>query len=98
MERLLKSILSNVKRVRGMKIYIKEKDQRGYTIPVPLGLAQFFLNRMAGRVMKKYVKDEDLQNIDFKQLSKALDELKGYKGLKLVEVKEKDGDEVTIII
>jgi len=48
--------------------------------------------------MKKYVKDEDLQNIDFKQLSKALDELKGYKGLKLVEVKEKDGDEVTIII
>lgn len=48
--------------------------------------------------MKKYVKNEELENIDFKQLSKALDELKDYKGLKLVEVKEKDGDEVTIVI
>jgi len=81
-----------------MKIYIKEKDHRGYTIPVPLWLAQFFLRRVAGWAMKKYVKKEDLENIDFEQLSKALDELKGYKGLKLVEIKEKEGDEVTIIV
>jgi len=81
-----------------MRIYIKEKEGKKFTIHVPLWLAQFFLERVAGWAMKKHGKYEEIKDIDFKQLSKAFKELKPYKGLKLVEVKEKDGDEITIII
>ena len=54
--------------------------------------------------MKKtsgYVSDkqkEVLDCIDFKVLAKSIKVLKNYKGLKIIEVRSKEGEEVSIII
>jgi hypothetical protein len=39
-----------------------------------------------------------LESIDFNLLSNNVRYLREYRGLKLVEVRSKDGDEVTIIV
>ncbi|MBW9154128.1 hypothetical protein [Clostridium estertheticum] len=86
-----------------MRIYIREKTGRKFFIPVPLGIAGAAC-KIADFVCKRVDKHIDAQTkeildcIDFNELAKGLKYLKGYKGLKLVEVKSQEGNEVTIIL
>jgi hypothetical protein len=86
-----------------VKVYIKEKEGKRYFIPVPLSLirAGLFFSSAGMKVARKHIDEETMkyiESIDFKLLSQQFKYLQRYKGLKLVEVKSKDGDEVTIII
>lgn len=53
------------------------------------------------RIARKRIPEEHMsyiENIDFRELKKAVDVLKRYKGLNLVDIKVKDGTEVKIIV
>ena len=86
-----------------MRIFIKEAGGRRFSIPCPLALATFGIN-LGGfgvRIARRYVDKEIAQymdSIDFRALALSFNELKRYKGLKIVEVKSGTGEEVTIII
>lgn len=86
-----------------MKIYIKQSNGRTYHIPVPLSIAGFGCNlaNFVIRVSRKYMSEQEqeyIDCIDFKKLSLSLKELKGYHGLKLVDVKTMNGEEVIITL
>lgn len=86
-----------------MRIYIKQSNGRTFHIPVPLSVAGFGCNLadFVIRVSKKYMsaqEQEYMDCIDFKKLSLSLKELKGYHGLKLVDVKTLNGEEVVITL
>lgn len=86
-----------------MRIYIKIENGRSYFIPAPLWLVKAGLG-MGGfgvRIAKKHVPEEQLfylENIDFKELKKAVDVLKDYKGLQMINIKAKDGTEIRVVI
>lgn len=83
-----------------MKIYIKSGWKR-FIIPFPLALAKLGISIVKAPLVLKYVPEESrkyMDIIDFNELSKCIDILKEYRGLSLVEVKSKDGTEVTITI
>ncbi len=86
-----------------MKIYVRIENGRRYFIPAPLWLVKSALG-MGGfgvRVAKKHVSEEQLsylEHVDFKELKKAFDVLKDYKGLHMVDIKVKDGTEIKIVI
>ena len=86
-----------------MKIYLKIENGRRYFIPAPiwlikagLGMGDFGI-RIAGR----HITEEQMsyiENIDFRELKKAVNVLKRYKGLNMIDVRAKDGTEIKIII
>ncbi len=86
-----------------MKIYIREKNGRRFFIPIPLSIAGVGC-KIAAYVLEKSGKYLDDQQsdivgcIDFDKLAKSLKYLRGYRGLKLVEVTSKNGEEVTIVL
>jgi len=86
-----------------LKIYLKIENGRRYFIPAPIWLVKAGLS-MGGvgvRIAKKHIPEDQIsyvESIDFRELKKAVDVLKKYKGLNLVDVKAKDGTEVKIII
>lgn len=86
-----------------MKIYIREKNGRRLFIPIPLSIAGIGC-KIAAYVLEKTGKHLDNQQrdvidcIDFDKLAKSLKYLRGYRGLKLVEVTSKNGEEVTIVL
>lgn len=86
-----------------MRIYIKQNNGRSIHIPVPLSIAGFgchladFVIRVSRKHMSKQ-QQEYMDCIDFKKLSLSLKELRGYHGLKLVDVKTTDGEEVVIVL
>ena len=86
-----------------MKIYLKLENGRNYFIPAPIWLVKAALS-MGGfgvRIAKKHIPEDQIfyvENIDFRELKKAVDLLKKYRGLNMVDVKAKDGTEVKIII
>lgn len=86
-----------------MRIYIKEKSGKKYFIPIPLSIASLGC-RIASYAIEKTGKNlnqkqrDIIDCIDFGQLARSLKYLRGYRGLKLVEVKSKDGEEVTITL
>lgn len=86
-----------------MKIHIKDPSGKKITLPIPTKLLILGLD-ITPYIMKKtsgYVSDkqkEVLDCIDFKVLAKSIRVLKNYKGLKIVEVRSKEGEEVSIII
>lgn len=86
-----------------MRIYIREETGKKFFIPVPLSIAGAAC-KIANFICKRIDKHIDNQTkeildcIDFDELAKSLKHLKGYKGLKMVEVKSRQGDEVTIIL
>lgn len=86
-----------------MKIYLKIENGRRYFIPAPIWLVKAALS-MGGfgiRIAKKHIPEDQIsyvENIDFRELKKAVDVLKKYRGLNMVDVKAKDGTEVKIII
>ncbi|MEF9960591.1 MAG: hypothetical protein RR324_08680 [Cellulosilyticaceae bacterium] len=79
-----------------MRVIVKSEGHK-YFIPVPLWLGSVGL-----KIAMKFVGKGALtphQQKEILELFKVLKvALKGYKGLKLVEVKDADGDEVTIIV
>ena len=86
-----------------MKIYVKLNNGRSFKIPAPIGLVKAILGLGGFGVSfaKRYVSMQQRQyidSIDFRELSKGLDVLRDYKGLKLVEVNTEDGTEVLIVI
>ncbi|MCB2295204.1 hypothetical protein LGK95_17100 [Clostridium algoriphilum] len=86
-----------------MKIYVKLNNGRTLKIPAPLGLVKAAI-RLCGfglLVSRRFIPESHLQYIDcvdFKQLSRSIDVLRAYKGLKIVDVKVGDGPDVTIIM
>lgn len=86
-----------------MKVYIKKENKRGFWIPVPLpmfiirlALSDFVKTKALAHVdkeTKKYI-----ENIDFKGLASSISDIKNYKGLRLVEIADKQGNEVIIIV
>ena len=88
-----------------MKIYINSKKSRRFCIPVPLSIATLLLKPLLSEFTKRKLLSKIdhrnkvyLESFDFKGLFKSVNELKNYKGLKLVEVEDKEGNEVTIIV
>lgn len=86
-----------------MKIYFKTENGRRYFIPAPIWLIKAGLSTggFGVRIAKKHIPEDQIsyiENIDFGELKKAVDVLKKYKGLNMVDVKTKDGTEVRIII
>lgn len=86
-----------------MKIYIKHLQGKQYKIPAPITLVKMLLGLggLGAFIAKRFVPEEQKQYIDcvdFRELGKSLDVLRAYKGLKIVDVKAKDGTEVRIII
>ena len=85
-----------------MRVFIKLPNHRRFAVPIPLPM---FLFRIA---LSSFVKNQIinhcdnntrkyLENIDFEALYSSLSELKNYRGLKLVEVSQKNGTEITVI-
>lgn len=86
-----------------MRIYIREKSGRRFFIPIPLSVAGIGCKIAAYAIEKsgKHINEQQreiIDCIDFDELAKSLKYLRGYRGLKLVEVTSKDGDEVTITL
>lgn len=53
------------------------------------------------RIAQKHVPEEQLsylESIDFKELKKAVDVLKNYKGLQMIDIRVKDGTEIKVVI
>ena len=86
-----------------MRVYLKIKNHNRFGIPIPMPM---FIFRLAPSrsVKEKIINHCDinsrryLENIDFEALYRSLEALKDCKGLKLVEVSQRDGTEVTIIV
>ncbi|KAJ48751.1 hypothetical protein BD780_000853 [Clostridium tetanomorphum] len=91
------------KGIVAMRIYIREKNGKRFFIPIPLSIASLGC-RIASYAIEKSGKNLNQQQrdiidcIDFNELAKSIKYLKGYRGLKLVEVTSADGDEVTITL
>jgi hypothetical protein len=84
-----------------MRIYIKTDDGKKFKIPLPMWMIRLGLSNTTIKLATKKLKPEDkkhIEQINFNELSKNIGELKKYKGLKIVDVKSKDGTEVTITI
>ncbi|MEL7566246.1 MAG: hypothetical protein AAGU27_15365 [Dehalobacterium sp.] len=86
-----------------MRIYIKEKSGKRFFIPVPLSIAGLGCRIAAYAIEKsgKYLDQRQrdiIDCIDFDELARSIKYLRGYRGLKLLEVTSKDGDEVTITL
>lgn len=88
-----------------MKVVVKSKEVNLY-IPIPMFMLtssvklinfiskKVYENREEGETAERCKKI--LETIDMDALLKGLRELKGYKGLTLVEVKAKDGTYVLV--
>lgn len=83
-----------------MRIYVKAKERK-FFIPVPLCIASLGISIMQSSLVQRHIPEKDrkyVDMIDYNALKKCIRGLGEYKGLKLVEVKAKDGTEVTITI
>lgn len=83
-----------------MRVYVKTNGRK-FFIPVPLCIANLGISIMQSSLVQRHIPEKDrkyVNIIDYNALRKCISDLKEYKGLKLVEVKAKDGTEVTIII
>lgn len=90
-----------------MKVVVKS-DDGSFIIPIPMfmlksgvKLSSYIVKMIAkngetGEDTKKYL--EVMNSIDIDLILKALRQLKGYKGLNIVEVSSSDGTNVEIIM
>ncbi len=84
-----------------MIVTVKSEGKR-FKIPFPTRLlTSKLVLRIIKRVCIKNI-DEDqikyLEAIDFDSISNSMKLLKKYKGLKIVDIKSKDGDIIEIIV
>lgn len=83
-----------------MRIKIKTSG-KSFFIPFPLGLAKLGISIAGMPFVTKRISEKNRKYIDiinFNELAKCINDLKKYKGLRIVEVKAKDGTEVVITI
>ncbi|MCR3761407.1 hypothetical protein KYB31_20750 [Clostridium felsineum] len=83
-----------------MRVYVKNNNIR-FIIPVPNFLIRFSMNFLSKpSIIEKIPKENRkyVEMIDFKELYKCIDLIKEYKGLRIVEVKDKNGNEVSITL
>lgn len=74
-----------------MKVHIKEEGGRRFTLPLPAGLALRFMGFAAGR--------RGEAGREIKAVMRGLKQAKKVWGhLAVVEIKDKDGDEVVITL
>jgi hypothetical protein len=86
-----------------MKIRIKTNDGKNIRIPAPLWLVKAALGfgTVGLKIAKKYAPEDSLQYldmVDLHELRKGFGVLQDYKGLKIIDIKSSDGNEVEIII
>lgn len=82
-----------------MRIYIQTAEGKRFWIPAPMWILKLGTGKWVERIIKRHIPKEQRQYIDcfdFSKLSKAVDVLKEYKGLDIVDVKAKDGTMVNI--
>jgi len=82
-----------------MRIYIQTPEGKKFWVPAPIWILKFGTGAWVENIVKRYVPKEQRQYIeciDFSKLNKAVDILKEYKGLNIVDVKAKDGTIVNI--
>jgi hypothetical protein len=83
-----------------VRIYIKENKKRIF-IPIPLSLLKAVISIIQMPLVLRNISEHERRYIDainFKELKKSIDMLKEYKGLKIVEVKDSEGHQVSITI
>ena len=80
-----------------MKISYKSKDV-SFSLPLPVWLVDLIPSSIINIAIKHANKSEEifLSNIDFDSIKKSLHILKKFKGLNLLELKSKNGDEIVI--
>lgn len=87
-----------------MKIMVKEKGKdKAINISIPMWVLTSGIKHASfiTRISTKGIDPKSvaiINSIDFKLIARNFKDLKKYKGLRLVEVKEKDGNEVIIEI
>jgi len=86
-----------------LRIYLRIENGRRYFIPAPMWVVKAALGMgdFGMRIAQRHMPEDQriyVENIDFRELKKAMSLLKNYKGLNLVDVKTKDGTEVRIIV
>lgn len=84
-----------------MIVTVKSEGKR-FKVPFPTRL---LTSKLVLRIIKRVcIKNADeaqkkyLEDIDFNSISNSMKLLKKYKGLKIVDIKSKDGDVIEIII
>jgi hypothetical protein len=84
-----------------MRIRVKTDDGKNFNIILPMWLVKIGLSKFVIKMIKKKTPKESqkhLDEINFPEIAKSLNELKAYKGLTIVDIKDKDGTEVTITV
>jgi len=85
-----------------MKIEVCPNGGKRIRIIFPISFIAFVIKFIPKFVFRYIPKDDhtvpNIEEINFNELSRAFYQLRKYKGLKLVEVKSRDGTKVTIQI
>ncbi|KQL55324.1 hypothetical protein AN964_02875 [Heyndrickxia shackletonii] len=92
-----------------LKVKVKLKDKKEFTVPLPYALLQAGGWVASSPLLWKYVNNTFIRknaeentksfipaSIDRKEVKHLLRELKRYRGLTIVDVKDKDGTEVIV--
>jgi len=92
-----------------LKVKVKLKDRREFTVPLPYALLhaggwvasspmlwKFVNNTVIQKNVEENAKTFIPTSIDRKAVRTLLREIKRYKGLTIVEVKDKEGTEVVV--
>lgn len=83
-----------------MRIYVKTNGKK-FFVPVPLCIVNVGISIINTPLIQRHIPEKDkkyVNMINYNALRKCISDLRNYRGLKLVEVKAKDGTEVTIIV
>lgn len=82
-----------------MRIYIKTSNSVKFWVPAPLWILKLATGAWVEGIIKKNVPRQYrayVECIDFSKLHEAVNVLKEYKGLDIVDVRAKDGTIVSI--
>lgn len=81
-----------------MRVYIRHKRLR-FVIPAPLWILTLISKSTIKHLVNKYTPKEYrkyVENIDFDELNRAIEILKEYKGMEMVNVEASDGTVVKV--
>jgi hypothetical protein len=86
-----------------MKIYIKTSAGRVIRFPLPMSLVKFGLSLgdVGIRIARKHVDEETIklmESVDLRMLSAVIGDLRDYKGLQIVDIRSRNGEEVRIVV
>ncbi|HKL11643.1 MAG TPA: hypothetical protein VJ990_09350 [Clostridia bacterium] len=84
-----------------MKITIRNKGRRRFSIRLPFWFFTLFINKTVLRIAMHSAAEDArvwIENMDAGALRKAVHELKSYRGLEIVRVDSVDGTHVRIVL